>query len=423
MFRSLFHETQLSTMPSSHDHNTIVSSSPRSSSSSLRIEEGIILPPAPDEPSATPAPSIPVTALPHASKLIPALIIPCSILGVLIRLGLKYIATFPGQQVFSLIWAQFVGCLLMGLFVSTRAWIEGSGKDIRRQQIGPIIYVGLTSGLCGSITTFSSWSLGMFEELINPTKIWRHPLQNILSALSELLVTLAMSITGLQSGMHLGNALMPLKKPDQSGHKEKTSRRSNITVNNNHSTFHSSKDTPAQSTSKRTAYTEWTATYYIITGFGLCTWAAVIVACIWMPEQTRASWRELVLACCLAPPGAILRWYLSQFNPRIRHFPIGTFSANILGSLILAGAVCLQYSPAVVRTTVGCQIIGGIQDGLCGCLTTISTFALELKSLPRKATYIYGTISVVIAQLGMLVILGSFVWTRPGQNFKELSCS
>lgn len=180
---SLIHETQLSTMPSLHGHNTTVPSSPRSSSSSLEIEEGIILPPFQDEPSEIPAPSIHVTALPHAWKLIPALIIPCSILGVLIRLGLKYIATFPGQQVFPLIWPQFVGCLLMGFFVSTRSWIEGSGKDIRRQQIGPIIYVGLTSGLCGSITTFSSWSLGMFEELINPTKIWRHPLQNVMSCL------------------------------------------------------------------------------------------------------------------------------------------------------------------------------------------------------------------------------------------------
>lgn len=173
-------------MPPSHDHNTIALSQQSSSSSlSLEIEEGIILPPIQDEPSATPAPSIPITALPHASKLIPALIIPCSILGVMIRLGLKYIATFPGQQVFPLIWAQFVGCVLMGLFVSKRSWIEGSGKDIQRQQIGPIVYVGLTSGLCGSITTFSSWSLGMFEELINPTKIWRHPLQNVKPCLRQ----------------------------------------------------------------------------------------------------------------------------------------------------------------------------------------------------------------------------------------------
>lgn len=168
-------------MPPSHDQNTVVFSLRRSFSSSLEIEEGIILPTPQDAPSSpTPVPSIPVTALPHAFTLIPALIIPCSILGVLIRLGLKYITTFPGQQVFPLIWAQFVGCVLMGLFVSTRSRIEeGTGKDIRRQQIGPLVYVGLTSGLCGSITTFSSWSLGMFEELINPTKIWRHPLQNV----------------------------------------------------------------------------------------------------------------------------------------------------------------------------------------------------------------------------------------------------
>lgn len=177
-------------------------------------------------------------------------------------------------------------------------------------------------------------------------------------------MTLAMSITGLQLGMHLGDALLPTDKSDQNRDKECDANRSPNNVNNTLSTMHSSKDTPIQLII--TTYTGWAAIHYAMVSFGACTWVAVIIACIWMPEHASTSWRELVLACCLAPPGAILRWYLSRFNPRIPHFPIGTFSANILGSLILAGAVCLQHSPSVVGTVIGCQVIGAIQDGFCG---------------------------------------------------------
>ena len=115
----------------------------------------------------------------------PAIIIPFAILGLLIRLGLNSIETFAGQQVFALVWPQFIGCLILGSLVATREWIEkGFGLleykgRYRGHWLGPYFYVSLSSGLCGSITTFSSWSEGTFVELINPSRINRHPLQNV----------------------------------------------------------------------------------------------------------------------------------------------------------------------------------------------------------------------------------------------------
>ncbi|KAF8944427.1 hypothetical protein BGZ47_004231, partial [Haplosporangium gracile] len=102
--------------------------------------------------------------------------------GLLIRLGLVSIEAFAGQQVFALAWPQFIGCILMGLFVSTRKWIDGGfvlpDSPSKGHWVGAFIYVGLSSGLCGSITTFSSWNLALFSELINSAKVARHPLQN-----------------------------------------------------------------------------------------------------------------------------------------------------------------------------------------------------------------------------------------------------
>ncbi|ORZ07521.1 CrcB-like protein-domain-containing protein [Lobosporangium transversale] len=342
---------------------------------------------------------------PRISILTPALIIPFSILGLLIRLGLVSIETFPGQQVFALAWPQFIGCMFMGLFVSTREWIN-QGLATKRithkaRWIGPFIYVGLSSGLCGSITTFSSWSLGIFVEMINPTKIKRHPLQNVLSALTELVVTLAFSMVGLQSGMHLGEAILQKDTTDNS---DNSSRMQN-------------KPEPLKPVESPL---HWTILDFIIIGSCVLLWIGMVLVTILMPQGSWTSWRHVVFAICFAPPGAILRWYLSRFNIRTKQFPVGTFAANVIGSLILAALVCLQHSSGVGgKSTLICQVLSGLQDGFCGCLTTISTFALELKILSRRASYIYGVSSVVAAQLAMLIVLGSFVWTRSSTNMDD----
>ena len=137
-----------------------------------------------DQSTITEAPVTTKRKTPPRSQIItPALIIILSILGLYIRLGLIYIETFAGQQIFSLAWPQFIGCLLMGLFVSARPWIDHGfikdGSKYKGHWSGPFVYAGLASGLCGSITSFSSWSVGMFVELINTSKVDRFPLQNV----------------------------------------------------------------------------------------------------------------------------------------------------------------------------------------------------------------------------------------------------
>ncbi|KAG0364623.1 CrcB-like protein-domain-containing protein [Gamsiella multidivaricata] len=395
------------------------------SSSSLQIEEGAELP-ATDAESETESdthkPAAAARELPkRAPILLPSLIVPFSILGLLIRLGLVSIETFSGQQVFALAWPQFIGCVLMGLFVTTRAWIEeGFVKDRSRRKghwIGAFIYVALSSGLCGSITTFSSWSLGVFVELINPSKIQRHVLQNILSGISELIVTLAVSMSGLQMGAHLGQAVLQhirTEAPPAASVPSTTtpSQDTQATATKDEAQL---KRAPTQTLDpiRPLPPTHWTVLDAVIVSSAIIIWIGMILAAIFTPEGSQSSWRHVVLAICFAPPGAILRWYLSRLNPRMKKFPLGTFAANIGGSMFLAVIVCLQHSPvAGGKSALACQVLSGLQDGFCGCLTTISTFVLELKTLPRRSSYIYGLVSIVAAQLGMFVVLGSFVWTR-----------
>ena len=61
---------------------------------------------------------------------------------------------------------------------------------------------------------------------------------------------------------------------------------------------------------------------------------------------------------------------------------------------------------------VSCQVLQGIMDGFCGCLTTVSTWVLELSDLRRRHAYLYGGVSVIIALCALVIEIGSLQWTR-----------
>lgn len=52
-----------------------------------------------------------------------ALLAPFSILGLLARLGINAVVTYPSQAVFSLAWVQAAGCFVMGLAQSQKPFI------------------------------------------------------------------------------------------------------------------------------------------------------------------------------------------------------------------------------------------------------------------------------------------------------------
>ena len=53
-----------------------------------------------------------------------ALLIPGSIFGLLARLGINALVTYPGQSVFALAWVQGVGCFIMGFCLGLRESIS-----------------------------------------------------------------------------------------------------------------------------------------------------------------------------------------------------------------------------------------------------------------------------------------------------------
>jgi fluoride exporter len=101
-----------------------------------------------------------------------------------------------------------------------------------------------------------------------------------------------------------------------------------------------------------------------------------------------------------AAVGAPMR-YLIDRGVQSRHdslFPWGTFAANVTGSLIL-GVIVGGTLAATVPGSVG-ALIG---SGLCGTLTTYSTFSFETVRLVEQRATLYALLNAgasLIAGLG-----------------------
>lgn len=90
--------------------------------------------------------------------------------------------------------------------------------------------------------------------------------------------------------------------------------------------------------------------------------------------------------------GALLRWGLGlALNPIFPALPLGTLAANVLGGLLMGGAlgVFAQFeslSPAVRLA---------ITTGFLGGLTTFSTYSAETVTLLLRAEYRWASIHIV----------------------------
>ncbi|MGC5360371.1 fluoride efflux transporter CrcB [Streptomyces sp. DT24] len=122
------------------------------------------------------------------------------------------------------------------------------------------------------------------------------------------------------------------------------------------------------------------------------------------------NWLLVVLGAAV---GAPLR-YLTDRAVQSRHdsvFPWGTFAVNVAGSLVLGlltGAVAAGAASSHVQLLVG--------TGLCGALTTYSTFSYETLRLAEDGARFHAVANVaasVAAGLGAVftgVALAEAVW-------------
>lgn len=351
-----------------------------------------------------------------------------AILGTLARLGLQAITFYPGAPlVFSSLWPNFGGSLFMGFLSEDRMLFkeewgtptyhrqleksrmriqdgENSSADstnvvdltaakkahLATKKSIPL-FVGLATGFCGSFTSFSSFLrdsfLALSNDLLTPlgSNASRNGGYSFMAVVAVIVLTVSVSISGLHIGAHLAILLEPY--------------------------------TPSLPYALTRRILDRVS---VLLAWG--SWLGAVFLAIWPPDRNSEGpevWRgRAVFAIVFAPLGCLCRFYASLYlNGKMSSFPLGTFLVNVIGTAILGISWDLQHVP--LGGVLGCQVLQGVEDGFCGCLTTVSTWVSELAALKRSHAYKYGGASVVTGLCLLVVIMGSLRW---GRGFSEILC-
>ena len=133
-----------------------------------------------------------------------------SIWGSLARMGLTALTTYPGEPVFPLIWSQWVGCAVMGFLLQDKTLFPKEDRYVA-------LYIGLTTGFCGSVTSFSAFMWDCFQAMANLDPYFERARgRNVLALLAQVVITLCVSIAALRLGAHcaqLTRSLLPSLRP------------------------------------------------------------------------------------------------------------------------------------------------------------------------------------------------------------------
>ncbi|MCJ1275167.1 hypothetical protein MMC21_002967 [Puttea exsequens] len=347
-----------------------------------------------------------------------------STIGTLARLGLQALTFYPGAPVQTgLLWANVGGSFFMGFLSEDRKLFQeewgskpeqnekdeekgrpqGRSSSAAKQHAAVKktipLYIGLATGFCGSFTSFSSFMRDAFFALSNAlhvpishpsatfseANVSRNGGYSFLALLAVLITTTGLSLIALQFGAHTALFLEPFTPSIPYLFARKIIDRLCVCL-----------------------------------GWGC--WLGATLLAIFPPDRpggsvgnvslSQETWRSQALfALVFAPLGCLLRFYVSlHLNGRIKAFPLGTFAVNVFGTAMEAMFLDLQRVP--IGGMVGCQILQGMVDGFCGCLTTVSTWVAELTGLRLRHAYTYGLVSVAVGLSSMVIIMGSLQWTR-----------
>ena len=350
-----------------------------------------------------------------------------SLFGTLARLGMQWLTFYPGAPTTTpVLWANFGGCIVMGFLSEDRnlfreEWGTHSSSSPEKSSASTIkknhskvkktipLYIGLATGFCGSLTSFSSFQRDIFLALSNdlPSPV-NHPYStgapsftstlprnggySFMALIAVIILTLCLSLSAIYIGAHLALALDGI-----------------------------TPTVPFRFTRRLLDPT--------ILLLGPLCWLAAVFLAIFPPDRPSESasrgtwaneiWRgEVLFALVFAPLGCLLRWYASlKLNSLVPYFPLGTFAVNVFGTCVegmcydLQHAALISADGAVGGGRVGCQVLQGVQDGFCGCLTTVSTWVTELQGLRRRHAWFYGLASVGTGLALMVVIMGSVRWS------------
>lgn len=359
----------------------------------------------------------------NGSKFVEFFILPSifcffSMTALLVRLGSTLLSQYPGSYLQGVVWANFVACVIMGFCSSTdRPWKLFFRRGVTdKKQL--TLFVGLTTGFCGSCSSFSTLiaELFLYTANINSTGYYDFPNRayGLLQFMSVLVTQFAMSYAGLLFGTHIANLV----------ERDIFFREGNTLEN----FIHKQEKDELVAHQKSIFHKIYNLIELILSLFGVASFIIVLVLTIVKPD-----WRYWTFSLLFAPFACYLRYYLAKrFNGnknfwlnKVLHIKFsGTLLANVIAStitpitiILLRGKKALFYdsdlpSSLMITSVLKCQVLSAIDVGFAGILSTTSTFMLELHTNRFKVSAWYFIISISICFVLNLVIIGPFSWKR-----------
>ncbi|KAF8024862.1 hypothetical protein BT93_F1887 [Corymbia citriodora subsp. variegata] len=272
--------------------------------------------------------------------------------------------------------SNMVGSFLMGWFGVVFK------QDI--SEVSDFLAIGLSTGYLGSLTTFSSWNQKMLEFSVNGK--W-------LFSVLGFFIGLFLAAYSIEFGVETAKGFRWLMKKHPANSSNGISAKS-WTVN-----------------SRKRHLT-------MILMMGLLLGSLWALSAIMLKHEfgNGGSEAQLWLGCIVGPVGVWIRWFLARLNGRglgntglLKWVPFGTLIANVSAACVMAA---LSTTKKAVNAKTCDTIATGIQFGLLGSLSTVSTLMAEFNAM-RQSKHPWRAYAYAIATIAISFGLGILIYDLP----------
>lgn len=282
--------------------------------------------------------------------------------------------TLPFSPLFVTLPANLVGCFLLGCLCDGKAAsallmhaaaanpeaVASQARSLRGVSVplfgrffdgSPMLLLGMRTGLCGCLTTFSSWNQSMVRLFITGEPG---------SALAGYLLGLLLALAALQLGQRTAlSAWLARQRLSATGVVPLSTKRPQ----------HAAETAAAAAAASNRRGVLRAAAVFLLISVTLLELASL---------GLQAKEHSLLLSLLFCPAGVLSRWRLSKLNkgPRLGALPLGTLLANLLAAAVLGlvDGAAEAMDPGSLRR----HVLDALGVGLCGSLSTVSTLIQEV---------------------------------------------
>ena len=309
--------------------------------------------------------------------------IPFAVLGTYSRLGIYRLSKYDPSYITptSTIWPNIVASFLLGVTRETHSIIS----------IDSVMLPCLTTGFCGTFSSFSSLMLELFQHSTNKgldRKAYPNAGYGVMEFISVLLVQLAASCGGLILGQSIMRNILNY-------------------YYNCHRTL-----------------------VRLIRGIGYISQIAcipIVASQIALAVIFKGDSRFWTVGSLFGVVGAAVRLELSnRLNSKFGWFPLGTFMCNVISTTIASVLFMLKNglkdhnSQRLVNNNEALSMMTYLTLGFCGGMSTLSTFVYEGQVMGLPKACIYYLLSIGIGFALTVIIIGSYAWKHNLEATQQL---